>query len=152
MMNVRPDVAILHQPLGELDAGVALGARLPVGGRLAGRVGVAGGERATRVRDRHHHVRLDAGLLPELPPELAADLVHEVLVDDGVGAREVDVFEEAVGGRLALDELVGVVPRAVGVEDDELARAHVPDQLAVEGVDGGRLAGEHVAAVHLPEA
>ena len=61
------------------------------------------------------------------------------------------MLEEAVGGVVLLDQLVALVPRAVGVEQDELAGFHVPDQLAAERVDRRRLACEHVAVVELPE-
>ncbi len=79
--------------------------------------------RRTHARSRapEHHVRLDAGLLPEFPTEFAPDLVDEVLVDGRVRSREVDVFEEAIGRVLRFDELIGVVAGAVGVQDDEFA-------------------------------
>jgi hypothetical protein len=62
------------------------------------------------------------------------------------------VFEEAVGGVLALDQPVGVEPLAALVEHDQLAGADVTHQLAVERVDRRALAREHVAVLELPDA
>jgi len=52
------------------------------------------------------------------------------------GARSRRV-RKAVGGRLALDQLIRVVTGPVGLQNDKFAGAHVADQLPVEGVDGG---------------
>src|SRR6266571_331882 len=126
-----PDVVVAHQAELEGDA------------RLLGETepGVH-----ARVRHRHDHVRLDRLLLRQLPPEALADLVHAPPEHLRVGAREVDVFEDALRHRLRRERMVRADPRRA--DHHHLARLDVADERGVDQVEGARLRAEDV---RLPE-
>ena len=124
-MNVRPDVAVLDQPLAVRD---------PRGAGEADRGGRA------RVGDRHHEVGLDRSLLRE--PLAHAD-AHAVYLGTGerrVGPREVDVLEDAE--RLPpLRDRLGRVD-ALLVDHDELAGTDVALVDGADQVEGAGLGGD----------
>jgi hypothetical protein len=78
-----------------------------------------------------------------------ADVVHAVLLDHAVGAREVDVLEDAEappGGRERLDAL-----HAALAAGDDLARLHVAHVSRADDVERAGLAGQDGRALELAE-
>src|ERR1700754_567442 len=77
------------------------------------------------IRHRHHDVDLDMAFARKLRAEGLADFINRAPADDGVGPREVDVFEDAGPRRFWRERLVAL--RAVFVEYDDLAGLDVAD-------------------------
>src|SRR5215213_2110493 len=128
------DVVVAHQPEAEVDA--ALG-------------GVADGGGHARVGDGDDEVAVGRLLDGEALAHLVARLVDRAAVDHRVGAREVDVLEDAEGAR-ALGEREGGA-KAVVVYDDHLAGLDVADVLGADEVEGARLRGDDPSAVEASE-
>ena len=82
------DVAVLHQPFDERDAGLL-------------RVADGGGDGG--VGHAHDDVGIDGVLAGELGAHGHADGVEQLAADDAVGPGEVDVLEDAEGAAIALD-------------------------------------------------
>lgn len=80
-----PDVPVLHQTLPVLDVRPLV---------------VADGEGDPGVGDRGHRIRLQGVLLGEDRADPHPNVVDEPPVHDAVGAGEVDVLKDAVGGAL----------------------------------------------------
>ena len=142
----------------ELDAQVAdLVARLDEGAphvvvaddaELEGDAGlgrVADGGGHARIGDRHDHVGLSRRLARELGADALPHVVDAPPLDVAVGAREVDVLEDAEApahGREGLERA-----HAARVEHHELARLHVAHELGVDDVERAALGGEDAGAV-----
>ena len=133
-MKVRGDVAVLDQP-------VVL--RQPRGAREAVRRRVAG------VGDRDHQVGVDRRLGGEDLAHPPAHLLQHPALEPRVGAREVDVLEDAVGGAVGGDDLARLEP--VGGQRDELAGLHLAHQLGADDVEGAALRGDAEAVAELAE-
>ena len=102
--------------------------------RVAERGGDAG------VGDGNDDIGGDAGLAGELAAHLVARLLHPAAEDARVGAREVDVLEDAArlrhaGGVLAAGD-------AVFGDHDQLAGKNVADELGAEQIEGAGFRGE----------
>ena len=128
------DVAVLDQAVVLRQAG---GARVAGGGRVAG------------VGHRDHEVGLDGRLAPEDLAHLRADLLEDLALEPGVGAREVDVLEDAVGAALRLDHLARLEPALA--DRDQLARLDLAHQLGADDVEGAALRGDAPAVAELAE-
>ena len=137
------DVAILDEPLPVLHTEIV-------------------GERETRgstgLRDGNHDVDVVVGpladdLLRERLTHAQPRLVHRDLVDDGIGAREVDVFEYARGMTRLFHAPAGVDLSAFG-DDHRFAGRQIADPLEPERVERDALRRHHVlGALHgLPHA
>ncbi len=107
----------------------------------AGLGGVADGGGDAGVGDGDDEVGGDAGLAGELAAHLVAGLLDRAAEDAGVGPGEVDVLEDAGGGR---DGLLGVAAAgdAVFGDHDELAGLDVALVLCVEEIEGAGFGGE----------
>ena len=79
----------------------------------------------------------------ELLAHAHAGAIHRDVVDDRVGSREVDVFEDA--GRVAhgCDALLGMQP-ALLVDEHRFARGDVAHQLERQHIERDALGGQHV--------
>ncbi len=97
-LHLDPEVA---DGVARLDEGAAdvVVADQPHLERHAGFFGEAERRRHAGVGHRDHDVGLDRLLARELPAELLAHLVDVASEDAAVGAREVDVLEDAAGAR-----------------------------------------------------
>ena len=134
-MNVRPDVAVLDQALGE---------RNPACAREADR------RRRARVRNGHDDVGLDGSLLREALAHAHARAVQLDAAQPRVRAREVDELEDAErAAALALDGLHR--PATVLVDDHELARRQLLHELCADQVEGAALRGEDPVVLEPPE-
>ena len=130
-MKVRPDVAVLDQPVAE---------RQPRGARVADR----GGRAAVGHGD--HDVGLDGRLDGEPLAHALARRVQRLAAHARVGPGEVDVLEDAerLAAATGLDGLLDV--HAVRVADHELARLELAHDGGADDVERGRLGGEHRVA------
>ena len=128
-----PDVAVLHQTVAVRHPGLA-------------RVALSRGDPGLRYG--HHHVRVDRGLAGERLAHARARRVHAVTVEPRVRSGEVDELEEAQPRfRLGVPVLAA---QTGGVDDDHLARLHVPHVVGTDDVECRGLAGEHPAAALQP--
>src|SRR6516162_4991749 len=105
-----------------------------------GFLGVTDCRRHPRIGDRDDNIRIDRSLAGELPPDALARLVDAPAFYDAVGAGEVDVLEDAETG-------VAVVERpqtlhATPVDDDDLSRLDIADELGADDVERAGLRGE----------
>ncbi len=128
------DVAVLHQTFAVFQ--------LEQAGDLDGR-------RPRGIGDRHDHVDGQAALLDgagQLAPEVDPRLVDVDLVQVGVGAGEVDVFEDAGLERGGLQ--LFLVDGAVLVDEDGRAGGDVADIGITQQVEGDALGGEGEAREH----
>ena len=73
---------------------------------------------------------------------LLADVVDGAAADDGVGAGEIDVFEDARARRAQREGAVAL--DAVGGDDDDLAVLDLAHELGADDVERAGLRGEHV--------
>ena len=105
---------------------------------------------AAGIGDRHDQVDVGRALPGQDLPDLPADGVDLLSVEDGIGPREVDPLEHAVGLGMLRRRRVDLE----GVLRDlaDLAGLDVPDELPSESVDGGALGDGYVTSVDLPEA
>ena len=134
-LDERPaDVAVLDQPLLVRKARAL---------READRGGRA------RVGDRHHEVGVDGRLLGEALAHPHARRMDAGAVEDGVGAGEVDVLEDARGAAAPRHGLRRVAP--VLVDPDHLARLDVADDLGADEVERARLGGDDPVVADPPE-
>ena len=92
---------------------------------------------------RDHHVGLGGRLAPEDLAHLAARHLGAVALEDRVGAREVDVLEDAERLALRLHELTGLDPALA--QRHHLARQHLAEQLGADDVERAALGGHAVA-------
>ena len=132
-MKVRPDVGVLDEALAERDA------------------------RLLRIPHRRRHARLghpddevgvDGVLAGEDAAHLDARLVDDPAADDGVGAGEVDVLEDAALG-LRLGEPVRA--QAVLVDGDELTGLDLADDGRADRLQRRGLGGDDPAALEAAE-
>ena len=112
-------------------------------------LGVADGRRHARVGDGDHDVGRDGALARELAAERLAHLVDVAAEDAAVGAREVDVLEDA-GVRLLPGERVHGVDAALAHGDD-LARLDLALVARVDQVEGAGLGGDDHRVTDAPE-
>ncbi len=84
----------------------------------------------------------------EAPAHRDARRVHGPPVDRRVGAREVDVLEDAPG---ALGGCEALRAQAVGVDRDELARLDLAHEGRTDDVEGRDLARDDPAALEATE-
>ena len=126
-------VGVLHQSEAERDSG---GLRVSDG---RGCTGVGGGD---------HQVGLDGVFAGEDTTDLDTGGVDAASRDGGVGAGQVDVFEQA-----ALRGGLGETPAAQTclVDRDEFAGLHLPDETGPHDVQGGGLGGHHPAGGEPPQ-
>ena len=116
---------------------------------MPGRLRVAGGGRVARVRHGDHDVGVDGRLAPEDLAHLAARHLRAVALEQRVGAREVDVLEDAERAPLALDDLPGLDPALR--QRDHLARLDVAQEARADDVERAALRGDAVAVADLAE-
>src|SRR4029077_20218925 len=89
--------------------------------------------RHARIRDWDDDVRIDRAFAGEFLPDALACLVDALALDDAVGAREVDVLEDAepavgpVEGQQAFDP--------ASADDDDLSRRDIADELGADDVE-----------------
>ncbi len=134
--KLRPDIVVADEGHLEGDARFQ---------RVAQRGAVAA------VGHGHHHVGLDREFARELPAHLDAHLVDVAVGDGAVGPGEIDVFEDAERAALVLGKGLHA-GQAVLVDDHDLARLDVADELGVDQVQGAGFAGQHPGVVELAEA
>ena len=120
------DVAVLDQSFAVRDP------------RLFGEAG--GGDRSGVGNADHEVGGRGRRLLGEDPSHLATHVVHRPLLQDRVGARKVDVLEDA---ELRFGLRVDNASQAVVVHRHDLARLHVPDELRPHDVQRARFACDH---------
>ena len=133
-MKVRCDVAVLDQPV---VLGQARGACEAVGGGVAG------------VGHRDHQVGVDRGLGGEDLAHSAAHLLQHPALEPRVGAREVDVLEDAVRRAVGGNDLPRLQP-ALG-QRHQLARSDLAHQLAADDVERAALGGDAEAVAELAQ-
>ena len=133
-MKVRPDIVIADDAEFVGDAG---------GLRVADRGGYAG------IRHRHHDIGGDGGFGGEFAADVLADLVDAAAADDGVGAGEIDVFENAGPGGLRRKRPERA--HAVLVVDDDLAVLDFADIARADDVEGAGFRGEDRTAVEFAD-
>ena len=92
------------------------------------------------VGDGNDNVCIHRAFLCQLLTHLAADLVATLFENLGVRAAEVDVFENAVGQAVFLDEPFGMEP--VVCDGEELAGLDVPDVVGSQQIEGAGLGGD----------
>jgi len=132
-----PDVAVLDKALAVLHAQA---------------IGHLQRGRAARIGDGDDHVDIVVGpfaqnLVRQVLAHAQARLVDRNIVDDGVGPREVDEFEQA--GRLyAALRTHPAVHCAVLLDVEGLARAQVAHEFEIQCVQRGALRGDHVLGAH----
>jgi hypothetical protein len=90
-----------------------------------------------RIRHGHDDVGVGRRFLGEAHAQVGPHLVHAVPEHVAVGPREVDVFEDAVLQRLRAERLDR--PQAAGVDDQDLARFHVPHVGRADQIERARL-------------
>src|SRR5215211_7799675 len=128
-LNERPrHVAVLDQAVVLRQA---RGPREPVGHRIAG------------VRYRDDQIRIHRGLLGQQLTHPASDLLEYPVLEPGVGAREVDVLEDAVRRLLPGDHRLQLETPAC--QRDQLTGLHLADHLRTDDVEGAALGGDHEA-------
>src|SRR4029453_4770322 len=93
--------------------------------RHAGILAVAERGGHAGVRHRHHDIDVDMALARKLRAKSLAHFVDRTAADDGVGPREIDVFEDAGPRRFWRERFVAV--RAFLVEHDDFAGLDVAD-------------------------
>ncbi len=105
--------------------------------------------RAARVRYRDHDVYVV--IIAELPDDLVGQplahaqpgLVDGDVVDDRIGARQIDELEYA--GRVSRrGDALTRMQSAIDVDEDGFAGAHVAEQLEIEDIQRYALRSEHV--------
>ena len=124
------DVAVLHEPLAARQSDL-LGHRLPGGLR--------------RLGHRNHDVGLQPGRLEgaaEATAEFHARFVDGGAVEERVGPREVDVFEDAGAVRLVAD--LAEVRHPVLADPQHLAGLQVPHDLVAGDIEHDGLTGNRV--------
>ena len=104
-----------------------------------------------RVGHGNDDIGIRRALHRQLPPESLADLVDASAAHDRIRAGEVDVLEDAEPLDRREKRVVGV--RSPGVDDDHLARLHLPQVLRLDQVERARLRGDDRSPLplHLPE-
>src|SRR6478752_5902237 len=127
------DVGVLDEALAERDAALL---RIPNSRRHA------------RLGHPDDEVGVDGVLAREDAAHLDAGLVHDASADDGVGAGEVDVLEDAALG-LGRRELVRA--QAVLVDDDELAGLDLADDGRADRLQGCGLGRDDPATLEAAE-
>jgi hypothetical protein len=132
-----------------LDEGAAdvVVADEPHSHRHARLLGVADGSADARVGNRHDHVGGNGGLAGQLTAEAGAHVADAAPEHLAVGAREVDVLEDAVGARRRRERPHRA--RAVGPDDQHLAGLDVADVGGAHQVHRAGL-GTHDPAVAEP--
>ena len=128
------DVMVPHE--GHLERDAALQ-------RVAERGGVPA------VGHGHHDIGLDGMLAGELAAHLDAHLVHVAVGDVRVGPGEVHVLEHAERAPRVLGERLHRA-QSVRVDDHDLARLHVADELRLDQVQRAGLARQHEPSVGQP--
>ena len=112
-------------------------------------LGVADRGADARVGDRHDDVGVDGRLARQLPAELGADLVDAAAEHVAVGAREVDVLEDAVRERLRRERLERPDRRAA--DDQHLARLDVAHVGGADEVERAGLRADDHGVAEPPE-
>ena len=110
---------------------------------------VADRGRNARVGDRHDHVGVDRGLARQLRAHRLAGVVDRSAMNDRVGPREIDVFEDAGPSRLPRQREEALHP--VAVDDHHLAVLDVADEFRPDDVERAGLRAEDRAALELAE-
>src|SRR5260221_6619619 len=117
--------------------------------RHAGMLAVAERGGHAGIRHRHHDVDLDMAFARELRAEGLSDFVHRAAAHDGIGPREIDVFEDAGPRRPWWVRLVAV--RTLLVEHDDFAGLDVTDIFGADHVERAGFRREYRAAVEIAE-
>ena len=99
------------------------------------------------IRHRHHDVDIGMALTRKLRAERLANLVDRAAADDGIGPREIDVFEHAGPRRLGWERLVAV--HALFVEHHDLAGLDVANIARADHLQRAGLGGQNRTAVEL---
>ena len=143
--------AELAHRLGRLDEGAAdimVADDAELVGKPAG-LREAEGRRHAGIRHRNDHVRIDGGFESQLAAHALADIVDAAAVHDGIGAREVDVFEDVGARRLLGREAERLEP--IVRDHHAFAVLDIADEAGADDVEGAGLGGEDVAAVELAQ-
>ena len=135
------DVAVLDEALAKLEP--------KLGGKALRR-------RQARVGNADDEVGVDGCLTGKLATHVVAHRVHGAAVDDGVGAREVHLFEDAVVRRTCLG--AGLGDQAVLGDANDLARFDLAHEASADNVKGAGFrrddptrAGSVLASGKLPQ-
>ncbi len=111
--------------------------------------GVADRRRHAGVGHRDHQVGVDVALAGELGADALPRLVDAGALDDAVGAREVDVLEDAEALVLRAERVVAV--HAGVVDHDDLARLDVAHEVGADDVEAAGLGCQDVGVADLAQ-
>ncbi len=112
-------------------------------------LGIADRRRHAGIRHRNHDIGVDRVLEGELRAHCLAHVIDRTAVDDGIGAGEIDIFENARPRRLRREGAKAF--QAVLGNDDDLAILDVADEMGADDVEGAGFGSENVMAVELAE-
>ena len=145
-LSLNPEVTDL---VGRFDEGApdVVVADNPEFERLAGLGGIADGRGHAGIGHRHHHIGVDHGFVGQLGADALARLVYALALDPAVGAREVDMFEDAepLGhGRERLDAFDAAVR-----DHHHFAGLDVAHEPGAENVESTGLRRQHRRALHV---
>ena len=101
------------------------------------------------IRHRHHDIDVHMAFTRKLRSKGFADLVDGAPADDGIGPREIDVFEDARPRRHAREGLVNVCMDilALVIEHDDFARLDVTDIFRTDDIERAGLRRQNRTAV-----
>ena len=101
------------------------------------------------IGDRHDHVGLDRGLARQFRAHRLAGVVDRSAMNDRVGPREINVFEDAGPSRLPGQREEALHP--VAVDDHHFAVLDVADEFRPDDVERAGLRAQDRAALELAE-
>ena len=110
---------------------------------------VADGRRYTGIRHGDHRIGLDRRLARELAAEILPDVINTTPAQYGIGAGEVDIFEDAGPGAVFREGTVAF--DAVLGDDHHLAVLDLAHELGADNVERAGLRRQHVGAVELAQ-
>ena len=108
-------------------------------------LGVADGRRHPGIRHRHDEIAGHAALACQLCADALTCAIDAAALDDAVGAREIDVFEDTEL-RARSTERLGAA-NAGFVDHHHLARLDIAHDLGADDIEGAALGGEDGATV-----
>ncbi|MPL73101.1 hypothetical protein SDC9_18894 [bioreactor metagenome] len=101
-----------------------------------------------RIRHRADEIGLDRSLAGQFHPDLAPRLIDRAAADDAVGAREIDMFEDAEPRRRPMERACAL-DLAV-LDHHHLAGLDLAHEMRADDVEAAGFGGQHIAVVADP--